>query len=549
MFWSPITTSQDPFKYRALEAKTTIRFIKVCRTKINDRIACRIYHFDETQQKRANYHALSYVWGDQTKTQDVYLRDQGNLWHLVTLHENLWRFLDYAWRHKHFKRRFWTDRLCLDQDNAKEISQQVPRMHTIYSNAALVVVWLQSQEQQQQHRSLIKVVRWSHILKPKSKLWNRVFRRELSQLSVEIDDNIWNQMMRNDYWQRAWIVQEVVAAKKVYVTFEDVSIDFDKLPALLRSFRWPPGVRYANRDPAQEPAFWALFEMRAVGGKLPLWRILKMSDEYKSSRPADRVYGLLGMAANHDDGISPVDNVEVDYDKPMMHVLLDAAFESSPPLEWFATGHLPLDIREGFETYDSLSRLQSYIASSKTTQRHRKLARRALETLDAFEIIGLVLDNILEFTTSKLLRSAANKRFTPNSAQSAALIGISLVQGYRVGAHASKARCDAAKTRRHLRSIATSPWRCNAHRSHNAGNTGLGSNEVVVGRVDDGWTSKDVAKACGERSQSCDGSSMTFEIPQIGLRVLLGTAIGPSDTDNVSLLHLVGREDSTLELE
>lgn len=257
----------------------------------------------------------------------MYLRDQGTAWHPLPLHENLWRFLDYTWRHKDFERLFWTDRLCLDQNRPEEISQQVPRMHAIYSNAALVVVWLQSPEQDQEHRSLIKVARWSEALKPIPKLWNRVFREELSP---DKDTDTWNQVMSNDYWQRAWIVQEVVVAKKVCVTFEDVSIDFDKLPALFEQFRWP--IIYQWQEPAQEPAFWALFNMRADGGRLPLWRVIMNYYQYKSSRPADRVYGSLGMVANHDDGSSPVDNIEVDYDKPMTHVLLDAAFESLPPL-------------------------------------------------------------------------------------------------------------------------------------------------------------------------------------------------------------------------
>lgn len=155
-------------------------------------------------------------------------------------------------------------------------------MHTIYSNIALVLVWLQSQEQRQKHRSLNKVARWSHILKPMPKVWDKAFRQELSQLDPDKDDNIWNQIMSNDYWQRAWIVQEVVAGKKVYVTFEDVSIDFDKLPAPLIPFRWPEFLRM-EFGPTQERAFWALFEMRAGGGRLPLWRILKSYDEYKSS--------------------------------------------------------------------------------------------------------------------------------------------------------------------------------------------------------------------------------------------------------------------------
>lgn len=167
------------------------------------------------------------------------------------------------------------------------------------------------------------------------------------------------------------------------------------------------------------------------------------------------------MAANHDDGSSPVDNIEVDYDKPVMHCLLDAAFESSSPLEWFASGDPPLHLNENFGTYDNLSHLQSYIASSRTRQRHRNLARCALEILNGCEIIDLVLLNCFEYMTAGLLRLAAGKRLKPTSAQSAALIGMSLAQGSNEVASASKAHRDARKARRHLRSMASSPRRCN----------------------------------------------------------------------------------------
>lgn len=65
---------------------------------------------------------------------------------------------------------------------------------------------------------------------------------------------------------------------------------------------------------------------------MPLWRILRDFVGYQSSHPVDRVYGLLGMVEDHEDGSSPAEKIQVDYDKQMLHVLLTAMFDSLPPL-------------------------------------------------------------------------------------------------------------------------------------------------------------------------------------------------------------------------
>lgn len=112
----------DPYQFQALNTSTTIRLIQISRERVKGCIACRVYHFEEKQQETIKYHALSYLWGDPEPTRKIYLYDQGNKWRPFPLHENLWQFLDHAWRRKLFDHLFWTDHLCLDQAGHEEIS-------------------------------------------------------------------------------------------------------------------------------------------------------------------------------------------------------------------------------------------------------------------------------------------------------------------------------------------------------------------------------------------------------------------------------------------
>lgn len=539
--------SEDPFEYRALKESTEIRLIRVCRKKVEGSIACKIYHVGKNTQRIARYHALSYVWGDPKQTRRVYLQGRGTGWHSFPLHENLWRFLDYMWRHKQFTRLFWTDFICLDQKSPEEKAQQIPRMFTIYCNAMLVVAWLQSPEQEQEHPGLGELARWSDGLKPAQVTWN------ISPRFDKFDDHrAWEQLMTNEYWQRAWIVQEVMAAKKVCVTFEDASVDFDRLPALLIPYRTHSASHVVMA--AQEHVFWTLFKNRAGAGKLPLWQILLDGDRYRCSRPADRVYGFLGILSDHDDGSSPGDHIKIDYDKPELHVFLDALLESSPPLEWYRVGcRSPKSWGAPAEGFDVVSRLEGYMMSSTTTQRHQKLARIALEALKAFEVLGLVPFSLGSHSPA-LLETMAMTKLKPTLDQSAALVGIMLAGWCEANAETAGSHCDVLMENRPRRGLASSPWRCKAHPSDYGDYIGPRSNEVEIGHVLKKWNLEAAVQACGKKSQTCDASTMTFEIPGIGFRMLLESpgAWRPLVEERFKhqwrlSLHLVGIEDPTME--
>lgn len=538
MFWhgsARVNSSQDglvtddPYQFQALSTSTTIRLIKVSRERVKGCIACRVYHFEEKQQESIKYHALSYLWGDPKPTRKIYLQDRGNGWRLFPLHENLWQFLDHAWRRKLFDHLFWTDHLCLDQAGHEEISQQVPRMHAIYRNAELVVIWLQLKKQEQ--NALRKVARLCDCPRLMPKSLNKVMQGRL----FAHQDAIWG-AMENPYWERVWIVQEVVVAKRVCVTTGNVSVDLDRLRALVDPFR-------QARFPAGKPSMWVLCDMRAAGGKMPLWKILRDFTGYQSSRPVDRVYGLLGLVADHRDGSSPAENIQVDYDRPMLHVLLDALFESSPPLTEY---RLAAQCLGHWNNYDSLSLLEGYIASSTTMPRHKDFAKVALQTFEAFNIIKSVPGAPHPYRTRDLMdaifRSASWTGWEPSWGQSAALIGLVLARW-------SRGTLDHWKAHRQRRGDAPSPWRCATHRSRDGGRVAPGSHQLVGFIVT--WTSwgrEGAMEACGLQSQSCDGTTMTCEIPGTQLRLVLKSALsggrkGWLSFERVEQEVLAGRPD------
>ncbi|KAI7774391.1 uncharacterized protein LA080_008818 [Diaporthe eres] len=370
------------------------------RTALPPPLVCQIIHSSTTTDL-----------GESTR--QIHLQDQGNGgWRPFPLHENLWQFLDRTWRSKRFRQLFWTEYLCLDQNGHEEISQQVPRMHAIYRNAELVVIWLQLKQEEQ--KGLRKAVRWFHPkLKPK------VLRRVVKERLFLYRDAI-RAAMENPYWRRIWIVQEVVVAKKVCVTTGAMSIDLDDVRFLVdssikRRF-WKPG-----------PSLWELCDMRAVGGKIPLWRMLRDFGEYQSSRPGDRVFGMLGMVEDREDGSSPVENIQVDYNKPIFHVLLDAMLESSPPLTEYSMTILRLD-HEQF--LNGFSLLKGCIGEINTTGRHRDFARIALQAFEVFSIIKSARDGHHgDYTPSVLeclFSSVAETDWRPTLRQSAALFGLLL---------------------------------------------------------------------------------------------------------------------------
>ncbi|KAK8160369.1 heterokaryon incompatibility, partial [Phyllosticta citrichinensis] len=118
---------------------------------------------------------------------------------LFPLHENLWRFLNWAWSRQIFDRWIWTDRICLNQENEKKMAQQILRMGEIFHDAKQTLSWLDMSEQDGE---------------------DIIYLRDCAEKGLNCEraphetQQVADQIRKNEYWTRVWIAQEVGRAKR-----------------------------------------------------------------------------------------------------------------------------------------------------------------------------------------------------------------------------------------------------------------------------------------------------------------------------------------------
>lgn len=110
-----------------------------------------------------DYEPLSYVWGDDTLTHQIFL-PTARLRLTASLYHALRRL-----RPRVGFRRVWVDQVCIDQRNEEERSQQVQFMNLIYRNGTHVQVWLGLDEQGSAKEAFAFVRRLARILVNKEK--------------------------------------------------------------------------------------------------------------------------------------------------------------------------------------------------------------------------------------------------------------------------------------------------------------------------------------------------------------------------------------------
>ncbi|KAF7954224.1 hypothetical protein EAE96_005353 [Botrytis aclada] len=171
------------------------------------------------------YEALSYAWGDLPANKtikidktDYYVRD------------NLFAAL-VALRLRSRRRYLWVDAVCINQEDFDERNAQVALMSQIYAKADEVIVWLgkagrdywgamtlldslgnSTTSAKELSRSITEHAAVSHV-----KFWT-----ELSLLC------------HRPYWQRLWIIQEVVLASKIKAHCSSLIFDWERLDWVFR---------------------------------------------------------------------------------------------------------------------------------------------------------------------------------------------------------------------------------------------------------------------------------------------------------------------------
>ena len=267
-----------------------------------------------------NYEALSYVWGAE-KAQTPVICGQGEL--SITL--NLERALR-GLRLPSLTRCLWIDALCINQADLSERARQVEYMRLVYNYAKRVIVWLGPRSPVAQsafdrakelcaYRATLLEAHGTHSDREVHNQVELMVAEAFIAASERESAESLIQLFQNQYFERVWCIQEVVASRYVIAKHGDLEIDMYDLLSLAKCVNLQqlhdPRVPVFPPDPLQ---FWNViyrqknrsYYTNAVKIENSLGKInnvLGSIRDLKATDDRDRIFAVLGIT---DEGLEPV---------------------------------------------------------------------------------------------------------------------------------------------------------------------------------------------------------------------------------------------------
>lgn len=280
------------------------------------------------------YTALSYSWGDPSKTVPIYLDNR-----LVQVTENLSAALR-NFEHDRLVFRIWIDAICIDQDNDAEKSHQVGMMAKIFQSAIRVVVWLGNSDEESEEglcvlgelgREALRLQRRHHECMFDLKntdvtdrsilaaIWADWYPKRMSNINFRSTQKI----LQRPWFRRVWVLQE--AALNENVTFY---CGKESIPKYILWAGARMVVALMNKVASLERATFGdsvaqtdFISRRTLDfitrseKRLPLVTLLAETSlnlgkwAYESTDPRDRVFAILGFSSD-----STTLNISPDYE-------------------------------------------------------------------------------------------------------------------------------------------------------------------------------------------------------------------------------------------
>lgn len=195
----------------------------------------------------------------------------------------------------------WIDAICLNQKNIQERNHQVKQMYEIYRSARSVLVWLGANtalinnwlssfvDSSCQHHSYGKATRLQCA-------WNDIALDHFLQL---------------EYWSRAWIVQELLAAK-------DISLLYGQFVIPWIVFWCNCAITKGERQLSLTKAYRHYRRTNWVLKRLDFESALTKFNRLNCQDARDRIYSLLSV-------IESADGFEIDYSENVAQLAVRAA--------------------------------------------------------------------------------------------------------------------------------------------------------------------------------------------------------------------------------
>ncbi|KAI1738198.1 heterokaryon incompatibility protein-domain-containing protein [Xylaria scruposa] len=265
-----------PYFSTQLSTDDCIRLLTLKAGTCEDPVECELSI--ENVNNLPPFEALSYAWGDPEDRTPITVT--GETFRVTVNLATALRHLRYPDR----PRLLWVDALCIDQRNILEVNQQVQYMVDIYASATGVLAWLGPDDGSA-----------SLGFDALRSISDTISQDEINHLTALFD---------RPYWDRLWVVQELVLARDVqfvcgpeYLPWvavdrffrcrpSDGLMPFDLLPPVLRE----PVYRLRH--------IWHAREIKTGGRHLTFSQLLNKYNPCRCSVTKDYTYSLLGLASS-----------------------------------------------------------------------------------------------------------------------------------------------------------------------------------------------------------------------------------------------------------
>ncbi|KAK3319110.1 heterokaryon incompatibility protein-domain-containing protein [Apodospora peruviana] len=234
----------------------TFRLVELLAGTQGDPIRCRLHEVPATgtdPSRTITYEALSYCWGNSQHKTTIECNGK-----LLKIPSSLAAALG-GLRHRDRPRHLWADAICIDQSDPLDKAMQVPHMRSIYSGAQRTLVWLGTIADSgagAQPRISLGARACVRLSVPILGLADR--RRRATRPTVRVLDRRTGKprgmsvfsgslylslayMLRQSWFRRAWVVQEVAVAVGVTILFDHLEYEWDEVVA---ANRFLSGVKF-----------------------------------------------------------------------------------------------------------------------------------------------------------------------------------------------------------------------------------------------------------------------------------------------------------------
>lgn len=177
---TPLPSDEHHIRLLQFEDKSTDGYL---------RFSLRPYKFSD----QIVYNALSYEWGNTTADKTIFVNDCPFL-----IRSNLYNFLEILASNDQGNMLFFTDAICINQEDILERNSQVRQISNLYRQAEKVLVWLGAGTAES---DLIFDICANN-------------EQETIDLQGSSGDAL-DILYRRSYWTRLWIIQELFLARDI----------------------------------------------------------------------------------------------------------------------------------------------------------------------------------------------------------------------------------------------------------------------------------------------------------------------------------------------